>query len=171
MAPVRRPAPQVLLALSALAALAVVPDWPHRHPGDPHFLAVIACGLLYGLLLARPAASWREGSLNRRLGAVFLLALPVIYVGAALRFAAPPAALGLELAGLAVWAGLAWGALRSAHVLALGCVLHAVWDAAHFARAGYIHDWYVVACIAVDIGIGAYALLMLDRAAAAGSAA
>ncbi|MCK5771382.1 hypothetical protein [Algiphilus sp.] len=171
MTPLRHLAPQILLALSALAALAVVPDWPHRHPGDPHFLAVIACALLYGLLLARPSAPWSEGSLNRRLGAAFLLLLPVIYVGAALRFSAPPAAMALELAGLAVWAGLAWGALRSGHVLALACALHALWDAGHFARAGYIHDWYVVACIAVDIGIGAYALLMVHRATAAGQAA
>ena len=41
------------------------------------------------------------------------------------------------------------------------CVGHAAWDALHFDRVGFVPDWYVAACLAVDIGLGAFVLLNL----------
>jgi hypothetical protein len=36
--------------------------------------------------------------------------------------------------------------------------LHAVWDAFHFGNAEYVPDWYIIACIAADLGLAGFLL-------------
>ncbi len=153
--------PSVLLLIASAAVLGVVPDWPHRHAGDPTYWAVLGYLLIAVLLVAR-TPDLRTGGAGRRMIRVFLVALPLVYVFSWFRNGGTSAAgLGLQLAGLAVWAGFAVKAARSDAALWLGCAVHVVWDAAHFGRSGYIPDWYVTACVAADLGIAAWVLMRL----------
>lgn len=153
----------LLLVLAALSALAVVPDWPHRHPGDPSYWGLVGGLLVIGLALLRSSRPWTRGSTNRRLIQLFLLGLPVVYVADWIRWDGSPGELLVQVIGLAVWAGLAIRAGRSDMALWIGCASHALWDALHFGRAGFVPDWYVVACVAADLGLGAFVLLSLHE--------
>lgn len=91
--------------------------------------------------------------------AFFLVGLPLIYVADWLRFGGSGPELWVELTGLALWISLAFYARRSDLILWLGCAAHALWDAAHYARVEFVPDWYMAACIAADVGIGAFVLM------------
>lgn len=164
------PAPRVassavlLLCMATVAAVALIPDWPHRHLDDPSYWGVIGYGLIFALLVLRRKAAWRAGGPNRRLLLAFLVGLPLIYVANRLRFGGSEAEMAVELGGLGIWAALAWFARRSDAALWLGCVAHSLWDALHFGRVGFVPDWYVAACLAVDVGLGAYVILNLRDA-------
>ena len=145
----------------SFAALAVVPDWPHRHLDDPSYLGLLGYLIVVALLLLRPRASWAAGGSARRIIQLFLLGLPLVYVADWLRFGGTSLELVTELAGLGIWVVLAVLARRSDIALWSGCVGHAAWDALHFDRVGFVPDWYVAACLAVDIGLGAFVLLNL----------
>ncbi len=147
--------------MASFAALAVVPDWPHRHLDDPSYWGLLGYLIVFAVFLARPRASWAAGGSARRLIRLFLLGLPLVYVADWLRFGGTSLEFAVELAGLGLWVVLAVLARRSDLALWLGCVGHAAWDALHFGRVGFVPDWYVAACLAVDIGLGAFVLLNL----------
>lgn len=157
----RRRNASLLLVLAALAALAVLPDWPQRHLGDPSYWGVLGFLVLVVLVLRHRRGSWTSGSGNRRTIVAFLFLVPLVYVADWLRFGGSSLELAIELVGLAVWAALALFARRSDFVLWLGCVLHALWDAAHFGRVSFVPEWYSAACIAADVGLGAFVLILL----------
>jgi len=49
------------------------------------------------------------------------------------------------------------GVKLSPWFLAIGIVVHGLaWDAWHYRNSTYIPDWYVIACLAVDLSFGAY---------------
>lgn len=152
---------QVLLGVATVAALLVVPDWPHRHLDDPRYWGIIGYLVVFCAVVARGSRSWSRGSANRRMTRLFLAALPVIYVASWMRFGGSTAELVFQLAGVVIWLGLALAAGRSDLVLWVGCVAHALWDGAHFERVGFIPGWYASACLAIDIGFGAFVLLCL----------
>jgi hypothetical protein len=142
----------------------VVPDWPHRHLDDPSYLGVIAFLVLVGLVLSADVRAWRPSGGGRRLIRLLLVGLPVIYVGNRLRWGGSGPELAVELLGLAVWVGFARQAGKHEHALWLGCVAHALWDVLHFQQVAYVPDWYVLACVAADLGLGAFVLLALAEA-------
>lgn len=125
---------------------------------------MLGYGVVFLLLTLRRGRSWEPGSGQRRVVVAFLLGLPVVFVASRLRFGGSGAALAVELGGLAIWLGVAAAARRSDAALWAGCAGHGIWDALHLGRAGFIPDWYVAACLAVDVGLGAYALLGLREA-------
>lgn len=71
------------------------------------------------------------------------------------------AAWALQLAGLGIWGALAVRARRSDAALWGGCAAHALWDAAHFQRVGFVPGSYAAACLAPDVGLGGYILVRL----------
>lgn len=154
-------APFALLILATIAALAVIPDLPHRHLDDPSYWGVVGYAVLFVLLAFRVDQSWAPGRANRRLIVLFLVALPVVYVANWFRFGGSGFELGIQLAGLAIWLAAAATARRSDLVLWTGCAAHAVWDGLHFGRVDFVPDWYVAACLAIDVGLGAYVLMGL----------
>ncbi|HSR41778.1 MAG TPA: hypothetical protein VLL48_06395 [Longimicrobiales bacterium] len=170
-----RRAADLLLATATLAALAVVPDWPHRHVSDPSYWGVVGFVVLVAGLLWGRRDSWSPGSAHRRMVVAFLVLVPVVYVADRLRYGGTSLELGIQVAGLGLWIALAVRARRSDTVLWLGCVLHGLWDAAHFGRVGFVPEWYAAACLAADTGLGAFVLLRLKRStgseAATGAAA
>jgi len=153
----------VLLLLATLAALLVVPDWPHRHLDDPSYWGLIAFLGVVVLLVRRRGLGWDPGTVNRGLIVLFLLGLQLIYIAGWVRFGGSTGELAAQLVGFAIWTLLALRARRSDFVLWFGCVLHAVWDAAHFARVEFIPVWYIAACVAADVGIGAFVLFGLSK--------
>jgi hypothetical protein len=153
----------LLLILATLAALAVVPDWPHRNVTDPNYWGVVAFLVLVLFFMGRRPSSWKPGSANRRTILAFLALVPTIYVADWLRFGGSLLELGIELVGLGLWVFLAVIARRSDIALWLGCALHGLWDAAHFGRVGFVPEWYAAACIAADLGLGAFVLIHLRR--------
>ena len=64
----------------------------------------------------------------------------------------------VEVLGTIIFAALAvLGVMRSSWFLATGMVLHGLaWDAWHYRHSTYIPDWYIIACLAVDLAFGGY---------------
>jgi hypothetical protein len=98
---------------------------------------------------------------ERKLLAGFLVAMPLVYVSRYLFASTGRAAnywLWIEVLGTLIFAALAvLGVKRSPWFLAIGMVLHGLaWDIWHYRNSTYIPDWYVIACLAVDLAIGAY---------------
>jgi hypothetical protein len=49
------------------------------------------------------------------------------------------------------------GVRRAPWLLAAGIAGHGLlWDAWHFNRGGFVPDWYVLACLVVDLTFGFY---------------
>jgi len=91
----------------------------------------------------------------------FLVLMPLVYVARYLFASTGGGAnswLWIELLGTAIFIALAvLGVKRSPWFLVIGMVLHGLaWDAWHYRNSTYIPDWYVIACLAVDLSIGAY---------------
>lgn len=93
----------LLLVLATTAALAVVPDWPHRHLANPSYWAVAGFVVLVVGLLASRRRVWRPGGSTRRTVVAFLALVQLVYVANWLRFGGSDIELGLQLGGAAAW--------------------------------------------------------------------
>jgi len=125
------------------------------------YLGVLGFVLVFALLALRSAQGWGEGSNNRRVILAFLLGLPLVYVFSWMLSGTDAIHLLAEVLGLAVWFGLAWRARRSDVALWVGCATHAAWDVSHLGWANFIPEWYVWACLSVDLGLGVFVFLSL----------
>ena len=134
---------------------------PWRVSGDPCLLAAAVTGVIVTCLWLTRWRGLRGVIFERNLLAGFLVLMPLVYVARYLFASAEGAALHwlwVEVLGTSIFVALAvLGVKRSPWFLAIGMVLHGLaWDAWHFRNSTYIPDWYVIACLAVDIAIGAY---------------
>lgn len=146
---------RLYLGVIFVTALLFVPALPFLHLDDPSHWGVLGFAATAALLLSPSADRWSRRQLHAIL-TVFVIALPLIYIANAIRWNGGVAGLSVELLGLVIWCGLAIAALRRPFLLPIGIALHAVWDAAHFGHADYVPDWYIVACIAADLGLAGY---------------
>ena len=92
---------------------------------------------------------------ERSIYAVFLAAMPFIYLAAALRLGSS-SDIATELVGVAVFVGLAvFGYSKSFLALGLGIAAHGLgWDLWHDSSASYIASWYPFACMLIDLALG-----------------
>ena len=152
--------PQVVfLVLVTLVALLFVPDLPTRHLDDPSHWGVLGFLGVAGFIAFQK--TWDlENGLMRGLFTLFLAGLPAIYVANWLRWGGSSEALWLELFGLAFWVGLAILSRWRTDIIWIGVALHAVWDAFHFGHTSYVPDWYIIACIAADLGLAGFLLVV-----------
>lgn len=148
-----------LLVLTTVAALALTP-WTHGL-WEPCHLAVygaVVTVLVYGWARVSPTRSARAREIG--VTAAFLAVMPVIYLARCLLFGPTPRGtwIAAELAGLFLYAGLAWlGLARSRWFFVLGIAAHGFgWDAWHLHRSAYIPDWYSGWCFAVDVAMSLY---------------
>lgn len=121
-------------------------------------LPILAGAVLGGLfaLFARRQGSAREVPML----ALGLVVAALIYVGFALGGAESPW-VTVELAGLALFGGLAWLGLRAAPWwLAVGWVAHAAWDVGlHLDRAQpVVGGWYPLLCVGFDLVVAGFLL-------------
>ena len=134
---------------------------PWQVSGDPCLLAAGATGVIVSCLWLTRWRGLHGVIFERNLLAGFLVLMPLVYVARYL-FAATGGGVNywfwVELLGTAIFVALAvLGVKRSPWFLAIGMVLHGLaWDAWHYRNSTYIPDWYVIACLAVDLSFGAY---------------
>lgn len=150
-----------------LIIVSVVGTWlslyriPWHVSGDPCLIAAAASGVIVTCLWLTRWRGSRAVIFERNLLAGFLVAMPLVYVARYL-FASNGRAANywfwVEVLGTIIFAALAvLGVKRSPWFLAIGMVLHGLaWDAWHYRHSTYIPDWYIVACLAVDLAFGAY---------------
>jgi hypothetical protein len=140
-----------------IASWWIVPDWSLSHLGEPVFLAAIG-GIATSVSIALLRLSGMRGSsAERALLALFLGAMPFVYVASWL-VSPEPGWLGIELVGVMIFVPLAvLGATRSAWFLAGGIAAHGLlWDVWHHGRTSFVPDWYTIGCLVADVGIGLY---------------
>jgi hypothetical protein len=159
--------PQETVQTVLLIAVSVVGTWlalyrvPWRVSGDPCLVAAAASGVVVACLWLTRWRGLRAVNFERRLLAGFLVAMPLVYVSRYLFASTERAAnywFWVEVLGALIFIALAvLGVKRSPWFLAIGMVLHGVaWDTWHYRKSSYIPDWYVIACLAVDLSVGAY---------------
>lgn len=134
---------------------------PWQVSGDPCLLAAVATAVVVVLLWATRWQGLRGVSFERNLLATFLVGMPLVYVTRYLLASTRRAAnrwLWIEVLGVIIFAALAvLGLKRSPWFLAIGIVAHGLaWDSWHYRNSTYIPDWYAIACLAVDLALGAY---------------
>jgi hypothetical protein len=134
---------------------------PWQVSGDPCLLAAAISGVIVSCLWLTRWLGLRGVVFERNLLAGFLVLMPLVYVARYLLAATGGGVSNwfwVELLGTAIFVALAvLGVKRSPWFLAVGMVLHGLaWDAWHYRNSTYIPDWYVIACLAVDLSIGAY---------------
>lgn len=125
----------------------------------------MTAALAAGILLAGPliALANRAKSRWRRPYAIGLLVAAVLYVVFAVAGRAQGSWLALEASGVLLFGGAAWlGYRRLPIVLALGWVVHVLWDVLLHVRgtgAVYTPDWYPWVCVSFDLVIAGAVLI------------
>lgn len=146
------------LAAATVAMFWVVPSWPFAHLDDPGHWGVLGYVLVLGLVLRLRLKGARGTRTERRLLALFLAGMPVVYVADWFRFGGELLWLGIELVGVLVfWTLAVLGTRSSPWFLVAGLAAHGVWDAAHVGRTAFVADWYTVGCFLVDMAVAVYA--------------
>ena len=144
--------------MATVAAVGAVPDWPWRHADLPVYWGIVGFVAAVAWLLAGSPPPGRVRGVARG----FLVALPLVYVASWWRVGGSGGALAFELVGMAIWVGLAVASRRRDALLWAGCAAHALWDVVHYGRSAFIPDWYVLACLAADLGFAAFLLVVLS---------
>lgn len=149
-----------LIALSIITVwtLYMVPSW--HELVDPFLLAAVAGAVTVACLWLTRWLGSRAMKFERTWLAVFLVGMPLIYLMGwfAARDHAASLWIWVELLGLALFAAFAaLGLKKSPWFLAIGILGHGLaWDSWHYKNSAYVPDWYAVACLLVDLALGAY---------------
>jgi hypothetical protein len=155
----------LLVALVAAGVtMAFVPAWGDALRDVCHHACIGAAITM--IVLARTHFGGRHAiAIEQGVAALFLAGMPLVYV---IRFVQEGGAgagfgwLGVEIAGVPVYAGLAaLGLRRSPWFLVAGIVAHgAAWDSWHWlGHSAYVPAWYAIACLVCDVTLGAYLAL------------
>src|SRR5215831_16810252 len=164
MVNLRKLEPVAFVLLFVVLYYALVALAPHSalHDSVAETLAGGAAVAVAVALLALRRLPKRRWSLERSIYAVFLAAMPCIYLAAALQRGSS-SDVAIEVVGVVVFVGLAlFGYYKSFLVLGLGIAAHGLgWDVWHHGSGSYIASWYPLACLLVDLALG---LLVLTQA-------
>lgn len=146
----------------------MVPDYPWRHLDDPAHLTVLGTPLMILAMIGVRAFGivrrWDSARAERILFAVFLAAMPSVYILSSV-LAGAWNHLPVEVAGQVLFAALAVLGLRSSPwFLAVGILGHGVgWDLWHRGQAGSVPTWYADTCLILDVGFSLYAAAQVER--------
>jgi hypothetical protein len=156
------------LVVMAVAAVLGVPAASWREaPFDPCHVATIAGVIsVVGFVVTRRLGD-RALGLERLLAALFLGAMPFVYVGSYLTSRAPsgPEWQWIELAAVPLYVVPAIvGFRKHPELLALGIALHGMgWDLWHYGTSTYVPSWYAAGCLELDVALAAYVFTRLPR--------
>jgi hypothetical protein len=150
-------------ALAACWLWLASPDSPSAYLLDPSHFALAATTLVAPVYAALTLLRRRREMLERHVLAVFLAAMPFIYLWGALRNHDAGAVL-VEAAGMVLYGAWALaGYRRSTLVLGFGIAAHGIgWDSWHH-HADYIAPWYADVCLIIDVAF-AIAVAAHERA-------
>jgi len=134
---------------------------PWKVSGDPCHVAAAATVLITICVWLTRLQGSRGATFELYVLAGFLVYMALVYVMRYLFVSTGRAAnswLWVEILSVPIFAALAvLGVKRSPWFFAFGIVLHGLgWDSWHYRNSTYMPDWYVVACLAVDVTLGAY---------------
>jgi hypothetical protein len=151
----------LLIIVTVVGTWLAVYGVPWQVSGDPCLVAAAATAVIVICLWVTRWRGLRGATVERNLLAGFLVIMPLVYVARYLfAFRGREAGywLWVEVLGTILFVTLAvLGVKRSPWFLAIGMMLHGLaWDAWHYQNSTYIPDWYVIACLAVDLSVGAY---------------
>ena len=150
----------LLIIVSFVGTWLALYSVPWHVSGDPCVIAAAASGVIVTCLWLTRWRGSRGLIFERNLLAGFLVGMPLVYVARYLFASGRPSSrwFWVEILGTIIFAALAvLGLKRSPWFLAIGMVLHGLtWDIWHYRNSTYIPDWYVIACLAIDLAMGAY---------------
>ena len=134
---------------------------PWRVSIDPCLIAAAAMAVIVICLWLTRWRGVRGVTFERYLLAGFLVYMAVVYVMRYLFASAGGAAnhwLWVEILSVLIFAALAVLSVKSSPwFLAVGIALHGLaWDFWHYRNSPYMPDWYIIACLAMDVTLGAY---------------
>ena len=149
-----------LIAVSIVTVwtLYMVPSWQALR--YPFLLAAVAAAVTVACLWLTRWLGWQAIKFERAWLAAFLVGMPLIYVMGwfVARDRTASSWIWIEFLGLALFAAFAaLGLMNSTWFLAIGIAGHGfAWDSWHYKNSTYVPDWYAVACLLVDLTLGAY---------------
>ncbi len=148
-----------------VAALYVVRGWNDLL--DPAILAASSSAVTLLLIFIARSRGEAGVAFERGLLALFLAAMPVVYLLRWLLFRpenSPASWLAIELVGFGIFGLLAvLGLKRSPWLIAIGIFAHGVvWDVSHL-HSPFMPPWYGIMCGLVDVGLGLYAAARIPR--------
>jgi hypothetical protein len=151
----------ILFAAISSLFLKLAPESPFAHLESPPYTATVGAAIAGIALMVIRFLMRRNLQLEKFVLAVFLAAMPVIYLWSALE-AGDSNGIMLESLGIVIYGGLAvFGLFKSPLALGLGIAAHGlIWDWLHHNRSAYIPNWYSLGCLIVDV---AFALLVLTQ--------
>lgn len=134
---------------------------PWQVSADPCLVAAAATAVITICLWVTRWQGLRGAIFERYLLAAFLAYMALVYVMRYLFVSGGRAAnswLWVEILSVPIFAILAvLGIKRSPWFLAIGIAVHGfAWDSWHYRNSVYMPDWYVIACLAIDVTLGAY---------------
>jgi len=150
-----------------LVIFSVVGTWialfrvPWQLSADPCLVAAAATGVITNSLWLTRWLGSRGVIFEQYLLAAFLVYMALVYVMRYLFVSTARAEnpwLWVEILSVLIFATLAvLGVKRSPWFLVIGIAAHGLaWDSWHYRNSTYMPDWYVIACLAVDVGLAAY---------------
>jgi hypothetical protein len=159
--------PQEVVQTVLLMIFSVVGTWiglfkvPWQVSGDPCLVAAAATVVITICLWLTRFQGLRGATVERYMLAGFLVYMTLVYVMRYLFVSIGRAAnswLWIEILSVPIFAVLAvLGVKRSPWFLAIGIAFHGLaWDSWHYRNSTYMPDWYIVACLTVDVTLGAY---------------
>lgn len=156
---------QATVQIVLLVIFSVVGAWiglfrvPWQVSGDPCLVAAAATVVVTILLWITRSLGLRGVNFERYLLAAFLAYMALVYVMRYL-FVSTRAShwLWIEILSVIVFVALAVLGLKlSPWFLAVGIALHGLaWDSWHYRNSTYMPDWYIFACLLVDVTLAAY---------------
>jgi hypothetical protein len=155
-----------LVALSIVSGWMVymVPSWQSAR--DPFLQGAVASAVTAACLWVVRWLGPQAVKFERVWLAAFLVGMPVVYVLGRLATPDRPASSGIwvDLMGLALYSTFAvLGLKKSPWFLAIGIAGHGLaWDSWHYKNSAYIPDWYAIACLLVDLALGAYLIARMS---------
>lgn len=159
---------KVSLALATLcvgAGFLNVPSWSQTLTDPCHLAMLAAVPTMVAFYVTRFFGK-RGMAVERQWAALFLAAMPLVYIAGWFRSGASGLQLVLELIAFIFFAAVAWKGFKSNPLwLPAGIAAHGlIWDLWHlFLSPSSVPHWYSLDCLLADSGLALYLVLRIKN--------